>query len=160
MVPDDEVINFIFALMTKRDSQLRVTDKTQLESSFFRTYFMTNRLKKGFEFDSGYSYDVNVRNWSQKQNLFLHNNFFPIHIVNRYCILTVIFIPEKCVQIFDRVKSDAGDKYLAIIFQYIKEEYQFKYGDSLPNEDEWNLVSNQPLLPSQIDNSTFNFCNR
>ena len=55
--PDNEVINFIFALVAKRDSQLCETDGSWRPSCFLETYFMANLLKIGFEFDSGYRYD-------------------------------------------------------------------------------------------------------
>ena len=94
--PDDEVFNYIFALMSKRDSKLRETDLSRRPSFFFRTYFMDNLLANGFDNDIRYKYVENVWYWSQEQDLFCHKNIFvPIHIVDTHYILAVIFILER-----------------------------------------------------------------
>ena len=147
--------------MSKRDSKLRETDLSRRPSFFFRTYFMDNFLANGFDNDIRYKYVENVWYWSQEQDLFCHKNIFvPIHIVDTYCILEVISIFEKRIQIYDKVNSDKGHKYLAILFRYIKEEHQFRYGSTLPNQEKWIFVHNQPLLLLHTENGTFNCCYR
>ena len=102
--PEDEIINFIFALLARHDSQLCQRDPSRCPS-FFRSYFMTNLLNEGSESDRQYIYDENVSRWSQNNNLFEHDKYFgPIYIENRHSILTVIFITKKHIQIFDRVE--------------------------------------------------------
>ena len=118
-------------------------------------------MEKGFKSDTGFTYCENVRFWSQNKDLFEYNKVFAlIHIVNRRFILAVIFICEKRIQIFEKVQSDTGEKYLIILFRYIKAEYYLKDGNTLPNIANWNLNPTRPLLPSYTDNGTFNFCNR
>ena len=96
--PDDEVINFIFTLVEKSDSQLCEIDGSRRLSFFFRTYFITNLLKDRFESDSEYSYNVNVPSWSQKKkNISTQYIFVPVHIVNKHCVLSVIFITNKYI---------------------------------------------------------------
>ena len=81
-------------------------------------------MEKGFESDIGFIYKDNVQFWSQGKDLFIYDKVFvSIHIVNSRFILAVIFIQEKNIQIFDRVQSDDGAKYQAILFRYIKEDY-------------------------------------
>ena len=86
---------------------------------------MDNLVKKGFESDHELiytKYTNNVRHWSQGKNLFcLDKIFVSIHIVNSWFILSVIFIQDKRIDIYDMVQSDdAAIRYQAILLRYLK----------------------------------------
>ena len=68
IIPDDESINTIFALMILRESQLPTIEHMPF---FFRTYFVVNLLENKFVSDRHLNYKVNMQYWSQDNSLFL-----------------------------------------------------------------------------------------
>lgn len=79
--------------------------------------------------------------------------FFPINQHNCAWSLAVAFMQEKKIQFYTPMGDGAGQKYLNILFRYIKDEHADKKNGPLPDIEQWQLVLSTRDTPQQ-QNST------
>lgn len=80
---NDEIINFYYCMLQKRDYDLYTKDSNRLKSHYFSSFFMEKLLNT----DHCYNYDY-VKRWSKKFDIFsLHRIFIPINLNNTHWTL-------------------------------------------------------------------------
>ena len=123
---------------------------------------MDNLVHLGFENDSGLTYSQKTNNAGDWCNdVFGQDKLFvPIHIVNSWFILAVIYIQEKRILFYDReLSNDTIYKYKTILINYLRKEYHLKNGSELPLE--WTQNDSQPdQAPTYNNDGTlvFRYC--
>lgn len=151
---NDEVINYYFKLLARRDERDCSPDSNQKKSHFFKSFFMSKLLNENHSDTSKqgtYEY-TNVENWSRHVpggDIFnLDKLFFPVHVNGNHWICVVVNMTEKRIEAYDSGGSGRM-KYVKSVFQYIQDEHTAKKGVPLPDLDEWGLVSDQLSIPRQ-----------
>ena len=141
-------------MLSKRDQDLCEKQPGRKRSHFFKSFFITKLLNEGHlnpAIEGKYEYR-NVKRWYKKvpgKDIFnLDKIFFPINAGEMHWLCAVIFMQEKCIQVYDSMGS-GGDLYLQSLFQYIKDEHMDKKKCPLPNPEEWTLVHTTSDTPQQ-----------
>jgi hypothetical protein len=101
---NDEVINFYFQLLQKRDNALyQCIGYPKAKNFFFNSYFMNKLLDVGVSDKYNYS---QVRKWTKKINIFTREKcFIPVNISLSHWTLIVIFMSTKKVIYYDSLPT-------------------------------------------------------
>jgi sentrin-specific protease 1 len=149
---NDEVINFFYLMLGKRDEVMCRIDPDRKRSHFFKSFFVTTLLNTGHSKKNGQYEYRNVKRWSKKvpgNDIFkLDKIFFPINQHQQHWVCAVAFMQENRIQVYDSM-GGGGKKYLKHIFQYIQDEHLDKRKSTLPDMDEWRLVECTDDTPQQ-----------
>lgn len=145
---NDEVIDYFFVLLAKRDEELCHQDSQRKPCHFFKSLFMTMLFNP----------ENKVERWSENvkgKDIFeLSKIFFPIKKNQMHWLCAVAFMDEKRIQIYDSLGS-TGMYFLENIFRYIQDEHLEKKKTTLPDVDQWKLVPCAEDTPSQHNGERF-----
>jgi len=128
---NDEIINFYYALLAKRDYDLWFSDGKKKRTHFYNTHFMTQLRNedeggndKFADDDKNYKFD-NVKRWTKTipgGNVFtLDKLFIPINISNRHWACVTVLIDEKKIEYYDSIRGRCGLKYAKTVLRYLKD---------------------------------------
>ena len=120
---NDEVINFYFQLLQKRDNALyQCIGYPKAKNFFFNSYFMNKLLDVGVSDKYNYS---QVRKWTKQINIFTREKcFIPVNISLSPWTLIVIFMSTKKVIYYDSLptRPTAENTYLQSVVTYLVQE--------------------------------------
>ena len=155
---NDEVINYYYWLLAKRDEALnKSVIPAQKRSHFFNSFFFTKLFDEG---DTGRYKYKNVRKWSKEvpgKDIFaLDKIFFSCNILRTHWTCIVIFIQEKRIQFFDSMSEEGsmnedGYHYSDGLLQYLKDEWAGKKIGDFPDADKWSIVGYENGIPQQTN---------
>ena len=148
---NDDIINFYFALLAKRDYDLCLSDGKKKRSHFYNTQFMTQLRNedeggndKFDDDDENYKFG-NVKRWTKTipgGDVFaLDKLFIPINITNTHWACVTVFMDEKIIEYYDSIRGRSGLKYTKAVLRYLKDlDQSSQIRQQLSYWEEWELV--------------------
>ncbi|XP_060871989.1 sentrin-specific protease 1-like [Metopolophium dirhodum] len=137
---NDNVINDYFKLIQERDPSIYCFD----------TYFHEKYKKNGY---------LGVKRWTKKINIFSKRKlFFPINITARnfsHWILVVVDIKKNKITHYDSILKGDRAVYRDDVFKYLEQEYQEKFGESLPKNNWKKVKGDNPCQINKVDCGVF-----
>ena len=146
---NDEVINYYYFMLAKRDEALTAANPVRKRNHFFKSFFFTKLFDE--EATKEYTYK-NVKEWSNKvpgNDIFaLDKVLFACNVLHTHWTCVVIFMQEKRIQFYDSMRGD-GYHYSDGLLKYLKDEWAAKKGGELPDAEKWRVVGAETVVPWQ-----------
>jgi len=146
---NDEVINYYYFMLAKRDEALTAANPVRKRNHFFNSFFFTKLFDE--EATNEYTYK-NVKEWSKVvpgNDIFaLDKVLFACNVLHTHWTCVVIFMQEKRIQFYDSMRGD-GYHYSDGLLKYLKDEWAAKKGGELPDAEKWRVVGAETVVPRQ-----------
>ena len=155
---NDEVINFFFRSLEKRDDEWCQDVRGKKRSVFFNTHFIAALMQEDSDNknERGVPNHERVKNWPRLDIFECEKIFIPVHVDRIHWTLIVVFVEAKKIRYYDSMFNGSG-RYLDGIMTWLKAEHLEKKGQLLPDIGGFQLeiVNDCPQQSNSVDCGVF-----